>query len=95
MMVIRLADAPGNLLLTLISYSAVMQISASTLLASQQVGPGSRQARAGFCAALEKASGFQPLPLKQTAPAADALLDALAPTPKGPQKLGSAIDIKV
>jgi hypothetical protein len=95
MMVIRLADAPGNLLLTLISYSAVMQISASTLLASQQVGQAHAKPAAGFAQALEKASGFQPLALKQTAPAADALLDALAPTPKGPQKLGSAIDIKV
>jgi hypothetical protein len=76
-----------------------MQISAQTLLASQQT-LGSQQAGAvqprpapGFSAALEKAGEFAPLPLKQTAPAQGPA--ATQPASSGPARLGSMIDIKV
>ena len=73
-----------------------MQISASTLLASQQTAQVHAKPAAGFTQALEKASGFQPLPLKQAAPQIeDPMPSFMQPTPKGAQKLGSTIDIKV
>lgn len=73
-----------------------MQISASTLLASQQAAQIHAKPAAGFTQALEKASGFQPLPLKQAAlQAEDASPNFLQPAPKGAQKLGVTIDIKV
>lgn len=73
-----------------------MQISASTLLASQQAAPVHAKPAAGFAHALEKTGGFQPLPLKQAAAAQEAApTNFLQSAPKGPQKLGSAIDIKV
>jgi hypothetical protein len=76
-----------------------MQISTSTLLASQQASQQVSQVPAkpapAFAQALDKASGFQPLPLKQTASVEDAASNFLQPTPKGSQKLGSTIDIKV
>ncbi len=76
-----------------------MQISTSTLLASQQAAvqhasqPQAKPA-AAFAAALEKSEGFQPLPLKQAA-APQGPADAFSPPAKGSQKLGSTIDIKV
>jgi hypothetical protein len=72
-----------------------MQISAPTLLASQQAAQIHAKPAAGFAQALEKASGFQPLPLKQAAPAEVAPANVLQAVPKGPQKLGSTIDIKI
>jgi hypothetical protein len=76
-----------------------MQISAQTLLASQQAF-ASQQAGAvqprpapAFAAALEKRDGFAPLPLKQTAPAPQSA--AAQPAPTGPARLGAMIDIKV
>jgi hypothetical protein len=76
-----------------------MQISASTLLASQQASQQISQVQAkpapDFAQALDKASGFQPLPLKQTASVEDAAPNFLQPAPKGSQKPGSTIDIKV
>jgi hypothetical protein len=72
-----------------------MQISTSTLLASQQAAQIQAKPAPGFTQALEKASGFQPLPLKQAVPAEDAPRSVLQPQPKGPQKLGSTIDIRV
>lgn len=72
-----------------------MQISAPTLLASQQAAQIHAKPAAGFTHALEKASGFQPLPLKQAAAVEDASPNFLQPAPKGPQKLGSTIDIKI
>jgi len=70
-----------------------MQISTSTLLASQQVGQVHAKPAASFAQALEKTGGFQPLPLKQTPPAQDSPQDL--PATKAPQKVGSTIDIKV
>jgi hypothetical protein len=69
-----------------------MQISAQTLLASQQqVAALQPRPAPGFSAALEKAGGFEPLPLKQTAPAQEP-----APTqPPAPARMGAMIDIKV
>jgi hypothetical protein len=72
-----------------------MQISASTLLASQQVGQAQAKPAAGFAQALEKASGFQPLPLKQVAAAEDASKSVPQPAPNKPQKVGSMVDIKI
>ena len=77
-----------------------MQISASTLLASQQasqqIGQVHAKPAAGFTRAGEKASsGFQPLPLKQAATVETPSPNFLAPAAKGPQKLGSTIDIKI
>ena len=72
-----------------------MQISTSTLLASQQVCHAQPKPAAGFTQALEKASGFQPLPLKQTASLEDPSPNFLQPAPKQSQKLGSTVDIKV
>jgi hypothetical protein len=70
-----------------------MQISTSTLLASQQVSQAQAKPAPAFAHALEK--GFQPLSLKQTAaPAQDAPSNFMQP-PKQSQKLGSTIDIKV
>jgi hypothetical protein len=71
-----------------------MQISAQTLLASQQTaqiqsGPAPAPA---FAAALEKHKGFSALPLKRIAPAQDT---PAAPSPKGFARLGAMIDIKV
>jgi hypothetical protein len=71
-----------------------MQMSAATLLASQQVAQVHAKPASGFTQALEKASGFQPLSLKQTAPAQDAPSNFMQP-PKQSQKLGSTIDIKI
>jgi|GEM_PF-4581961 len=71
-----------------------MQISTSTLLASQQVAQVQAKPAAGFAQAVEKAGGFQPLSLKQTAPAQDAPSNFMQP-PKQSQKLGSTIDIKI
>jgi hypothetical protein len=70
-----------------------MQMSAATLLASQQVAQVHAKPAAGFTQALEKASGFQPLSLKQTAPAQDAPSNFMQPSKS--QKLGSTIDIKI
>ena len=72
-----------------------MQISASTLLASQQASPMQAEPAAGFTQALEKASGFQPLPLKQAAPAENAPASIVQPAPNKPPKLGSMVDIKI
>jgi hypothetical protein len=74
-----------------------MQMSAATLLASQQVAQAHAKPAApaaGFTQALENASGFQPLSLKQAAPAQDAPSNFMQP-PKQSQKLGSTIDIKI
>jgi hypothetical protein len=72
-----------------------MQISASTLLASQQAAQIQAKPPTGFVQALENTSGFQPLPLKQAAPAEASPADVLQSLPKGPQRLGSTIDIKI
>ena len=71
-----------------------MQMSAATLLASQQVAQAHAKPAAGFAQALEKAGSFQPLSLKQTAPAQDAPSNFMQP-PKQSEKLGSTIDIKI
>jgi hypothetical protein len=69
-----------------------MQISAQTLLASQQAAQiqAKPAPTPGFSAALEKTEGFAPLPLKQVAPTQDA---SAAST--GPARLGAMLDIKV
>jgi hypothetical protein len=69
-----------------------MQISAQTLLASQQQAAAIQPRPApGFSAALEATGGFEPLPLKQAAPPQDA-----APAqPASPARLGGIIDIRV
>ncbi|HXR95044.1 MAG TPA: hypothetical protein VN718_04155 [Rhizomicrobium sp.] len=72
-----------------------MQISASTLLASQQVGQVQAKPALDFAQALEKGSGFQPLPLRQTASVENISAAVQPSAAKGPQKLGSAIDIKI
>ena len=71
-----------------------MHISAQTLLASQQTAPLQPRPAPGFSAALEKTEGFAPLPLKQTAPAPDST-PARPPSPAGPARLGSVIDMKI
>lgn len=69
-----------------------MQISAQTLLASQQQSAAVQPRPApGFSAALEASGGFEPLPLKQTAP----LQEAAPAQPTSPARLGGMIDIKV
>lgn len=69
-----------------------MQISAQTLLASQQQAAAIQPRPApGFSAALEKAGGFEPLPLKQTAPAQE----PVSARPSAPARLGAMIDIRV
>ena len=76
-----------------------MQISAQTLLASQQTsvsqqtGPVQPRPAPAFAAALEKSEGFAPLLLKQAAPAQQSA--AAQPAPAGPARLGAMIDIKV
>jgi hypothetical protein len=71
-----------------------MQISASTLLASQQVAQvQAKTAAPAFAQALEKSSDFQPLSLKQTA--APAPSNFMQPAQKSPQRPGSTIDITV
>ncbi|MBN9546719.1 MAG: hypothetical protein J0I19_14720 [Alphaproteobacteria bacterium] len=75
-----------------------MQISAQTLLASQQTfasQPAAVQPRPapGFSAALEKAGGFEPLPLKQAAPVPEPA--PAQPMPGTPARLGAMIDIRV
>jgi hypothetical protein len=72
-----------------------MQISAQTLLASQQTAQAQpRPAPApGFVSALEKPDAFAPLPL-QHATLAQASSPALA-RPTGPARLGAMIDIRV
>ena len=72
-----------------------MQISTSTLLASQQAAQIQAKPATGFTQALEKASGFQPLALKQVAPTEDAPKNVPQAAPNKPQKLGSMIDIKI
>jgi hypothetical protein len=69
-----------------------MQISAQTLLASQQQAAAIQPRPVpGFSAALEASGGFEPLPLKQAAPLPDP-----APTqPAAPARLGAMIDIRV
>lgn len=73
-----------------------MQISAQTLLASQQTAPVQPHIRPapGFAATLEKSEGFAPLPLKQTAPVQGSAA-ARPPAPTGAARLGAMIDIKV
>jgi hypothetical protein len=74
-----------------------MQISAQTLLASQQaaqIQPARPTPAPGFAAALDKTEGFAPLPLKQVAPAQN----TANPAPSGPASTarpGSLIDIKI
>jgi hypothetical protein len=73
-----------------------MQISAQTLLASQQtaqIQPRPVPA-SGFASALEKPEGFAPLPLKRAAPAQDSSA-AAPPRPTGPARLGAMVDIRV
>jgi len=72
-----------------------MQISASTLLTSQQASPIQAKPAAGFTQALEKASGFQPLPLKEATPSEIAPSNIPSPAPNKAQKLGATIDLKV
>jgi hypothetical protein len=68
-----------------------MQISTSTLLASQRPSPAQAKPASGFSAALE-GEGFSPLPLKQPASSGEAVA---ASAPKGPVRLGTHIDIKI
>jgi len=69
-----------------------MQISAQTLLASQQQAAAIQPRPApGFSAALEKVGGFEPLPLKQAAP----VQEPVPAQPAAPARLGAMIDIKV
>jgi len=67
-----------------------MQISAQTLLASQQAAAMQPRTAPGFSAALEKVEAFAPLPLKQTAaPAPQA-------APSGPvSRPGARLDITI
>jgi hypothetical protein len=71
-----------------------MQISAQTLLASQQATQIAPWPAPGFAAALNNNDGFAPLPLRQTVPAQDGPA-AAQPAPKGPMRLGSLIDIRI
>ena len=71
-----------------------MQISAQTLLASQQTAQIQPRPAPGFAAALDKNEGFAALPLKQIAPAQDAPA-APPPSPKGYARPGARIDIKI
>ena len=75
-----------------------MQISAQTLLASQQAAQFQAKTSSGpapgFVPMLEKAEGFAPLPLKQTASAQDGPA-ALPAAPKGAVRLGAIIDLKI
>ena len=72
-----------------------MQISAQTLLASQQAAQIQAKPAPvpGFSATLEKSEGFAPLPLKQVAPAQEST--AASPALTGPARLGAMLDIKV
>lgn len=76
-----------------------MQISAQTLLASQQAfasqqtGDVQPRPAPGFSAALEKTEGFAPLPLKQAVPAREFQPAQPASTPYA--RPGAMIDIKV
>jgi hypothetical protein len=72
-----------------------MQISAQTLLASQQAAQiqAKPAPTPGFSAALEKSEGFAPLPLKQVGPAQEA--SAAPPASTGPARLGAMLDIKI
>ncbi len=73
-----------------------MQISAQTLLASQQAAQfqakGASGPIPGFAAALDKAEGFAPLPLKQVATAQDV---PTMPRPGSAGRPGALVDIKI
>ncbi len=73
-----------------------MQISAQTLLASQQSQPARapQNPAPAFAAALETSAGFQPLPLKQASPMADNPAAAM-PKPAAPSRPGALIDIRI
>ena len=70
-----------------------MQISAQTLLASQQAAAVQPRPAPAFSAALEKAGGFEPLPLKQAVPVREPA--PAQPATGTPVRLGGMIDIKV
>ena len=70
-----------------------MQITASTLLASQQMSQVQAKPAPGFASALNKSEGFSPLPLRQMTPTDES--SAAAPVPPGSTRLGAMIDIKV
>jgi hypothetical protein len=75
-----------------------MQISAQTLLASQQaaqIQPARPVPAPGFTAALEKTEGFAPLPLRQTAPAQNPANPAPSGGAASMARPGSLIDIKI
>ena len=73
-----------------------MQISAQTLLASQQAQPARppQSPAPAFAAALEKRDGFQPLPLKQAAPMPENPVTA-TPQPAAPSRPGAMLDIRI
>ena len=73
-----------------------MQISAQTLLASQQAAQiQAKPAPApGFSAALDKSEGFAPLPLKQAASVQQGPA-AQPQAPAGITRPGSLVDIKI
>jgi len=73
-----------------------MQISAQTLLASQQPQPtrAPQNPAPAFVAAMEKSEGFQPLALKQAAPKPDNPV-ATMPQPAAPSRPGALIDIRI
>jgi len=73
-----------------------MQISAQTLLASQQQQPARapQSPAPAFAAALEKNGGFQPLPLKQAVPMPENPM-ATMPQPSAPSRPGAMLDIRI
>ena len=70
-----------------------MQISAATLLASQQATPARPRPGPGFAAALAKTDGFEPLPLKKMAHTEESPAAVLPQA--GPARLGTTLDIRV
>jgi hypothetical protein len=74
-----------------------MQISAQTLLASQQPAPAKapQSPAPAFAAALEKSEGFVPLPLRQVASAPEALVAARVLAPGQVMRPGAMIDIRI
>ena len=70
-----------------------MQITASTLLASQQVSQVQAKPVPGFRAALDKSEAVSTLPLRQTTPTDER--PAAMPVPPGAARPGGVIDLKV
>jgi hypothetical protein len=70
-----------------------MQISAQTLLASQQAAQA-KTAAPGFAVSLDKSEGFAPLPLKQAVPMPERPMAAIS-QPAAPSRPGAVLDIRI